>query len=651
MGRIRLAAWTAAIVTAASLVASCTSSAPSAAPSSSAGSAGAQAETGIHKIKHVVIIMQENRSFDSFFGTYPGADGIPAKNGQFTVCVPDPRTGGCDKPYHDPSLVNGGAGHSLTDAITDIDGGKMDGFVKAAEKTVSRGCSATNPPTTVCLPGSTPDVMGYHDAREIPNYWTYAHHYVLTDHMFEPVDSWSLPSHLYLVSNWSAQCSSANPDSCVSDPAQAQARGRVRLRNLPASFVACLRAQGVKSLRKANLTSPKVIAAASACLGALTPAQRQALLGSGGEGRQLGVYSWTDLTYLLHKDHVSWAYYVQQGVQPDCDDNPDETAAGCAPVAQGARTPSIWNPLPSFTDVKTDGQLGDIQNLAHFYTAAAQGTLPAVSWIAPSQPDSDHPPANLATGQAYVTNLINTIMRGPAWDSTAIFLTWDDWGGFYDHVVPPDADANGYGLRVPSLVISPYARAGAVDHQVLSFDAYNKFIEDDFLGGARLDPRTDGRPDPRPDVRESLAVLGNLAADFDFSQRPRPPVLLSAHPAPGPASVIPLCLGGGLRAVAARAQPGAQAQVGGDDDRQVGDVDQKLQRSRRVAVAEETVQDVTERAVLRQQLVRVPHGQVEHGQPAEFLEVLDGIGQQARREDHQQDADDGEELGQVELVS
>ena len=539
MGRIRLAAMTAATVTAMSLVASCTSSAPAAAPSASPGSAGAQAETGIHKIKHVVIIMQENRSFDSFFGTYPGADGIPARDGQFTVCVPDPRSGGCDKPYHDPRLVNGGAGHSLTDATADIDAGKMDGFVKSAEKTVSRGCSATNPPTAVCLPGSTPDVMGYHDAREIPNYWTYAHDFVLNDHMFEPVDSWSLPSHLYLVSNWSARCSSANPDSCVSDPAQARARGGARLRNLPASFAACLRGQGVKSLRKANLTSPKVIAAASACLGTLTPAQRQALLGSGGEGRQLGVYSWTDLTYLLHKDHVSWAYYVQQGVQPDCDDNPDETAAGCAPVAQGARTPSIWNPLPSFTDVKTDGQLGNVQSLAAFYPAASHGTLPAVSWIAPAQPDSDHPPANLATGQAYVTNLINTIMRGPDWDSTAIFLTWDDWGGFYDHVVPPDADANGYGLRVPSLVISPYARAGAVDHQVLSFDAYNKFIEDDFLGGARLDPRTDGRPDPRPDVRESLAVLGNLAADFDFSQRPRPPVLLSAHPAPGPAAAIP----------------------------------------------------------------------------------------------------------------
>ena len=541
MRGIRLAAWA---VAGALLVAACTSSGPSSAPSRTSGSASSASsasatETGIQKIKHVVIIMQENRSFDSFFGTYPGADGIPAKNGQFTVCVPDPRTGGCGKPYHDSSLVNGGAGHGLSNAVTDIDGGKMDGFVKSAEDTVSRGCSATNPPTPVCLPSGEPDVMGYHDAREIPNYWTYASDFVLNDHMFEPVDSWSLPSHLYLVSEWSARCGSASPDSCVNDPAQAGGGARAQLASLPAAFTSCLRTHGVKQLKKANLTSPKVVAATSACLGALTPAQRQQLLGSGGEGAQLGDYSWTDLTYLLHKDNVSWAYYVQQGVQPDCDDNPDETAAGCAPVAQGAGTPSIWNPLPSFTDVKTDGQLGNIQNLTSFYPAAEKGTLPAVTWIAPAQPDSDHPPANLATGQAYVTNLINTIMKGPDWDSTAIFLAWDDWGGFYDQVIPPDVDSDGYGLRVPSLVISPYARRGYIDHQVLSFDAYNKFIEDDFLNGARLDPKTDGRPDPRPDVREDAAVLGNLYADFDFSQPPRPAVLLPTHPAPGPASVIP----------------------------------------------------------------------------------------------------------------
>ena len=96
---------------------------------------------------------------------------------------------------------------------------------------------------------------------------------------------------------------------------------------------------------------------------------------------------------------------------------------------------------------------------------------------------SEHPPALVSAGQTYVTSLINSIMRGPDWKSTAIFLAWDDWGGFYDHVKPPVVDRNGYGLRVPALVISPYARQGYVDHQVLSSDAYLKFIEDDFLHG------------------------------------------------------------------------------------------------------------------------------------------------------------------------
>ncbi len=129
-----------------------------------------------------------------------------------------------------------------------------------------------------------------------------------------------------------------------------------------------------------------------------------------------------------------------------------------------------------------------------------------------------------------MTGLVNAIMRGPNWKSTAIFLTWDDWGGFYDHVVPPVVDHNGYGLRVPGLVISPYARSGFVDHQTLSFDAYAKFIEDDFLHGERLDPATDGRPDPRPTVREDVPILGDLVRDFNFRQKPRAPILLPTHP-------------------------------------------------------------------------------------------------------------------------
>jgi phospholipase C len=143
---------------------------------------------------------------------------------------------------------------------------------------------------------------------------------------------------------------------------------------------------------------------------------------------------------------------------------------------------------------------------------------------------SEHPPALVSDGQSYVTSLIDAVMQGPEWSSTAIFLVWDDWGGFYDHVVPPTVDSNGYGLRVPGLVISPYARHGFIDQQTLSFDAYLKFIEDDFLGGQRIDPATDGRPDPRPDVRENAAQLGNLTADFDFNQPPARPVVLSTTP-------------------------------------------------------------------------------------------------------------------------
>ena len=108
-------------------------------------------------------------------------------------------------------------------------------------------------------------------------------------------------------------------------------------------------------------------------------------------------------------------------------------------------------------------------------------------------------------------------MAGPDWGSTAIFLAWDDWGGFYDHEPPPNVDGQGYGFRVPGLVISPWAKQGYIDHQILSFDAYLKFIEDDFIESRRLDPATDGRPDPRPSVRENAPILGDLVNDFDFS--------------------------------------------------------------------------------------------------------------------------------------
>jgi phospholipase C len=314
--------------------------------------------------------------------------------------------------------------------------------------------------------------MGYHDARDIPNYWTYAQDFVLQDQMYSSTSSWSLPEHLYMVSEWSALCTDAlNPFSCTNEVAHPQ---------LPGTDVS---------------TTP--------------------------------LYAWTDITYPMYTHGVSWAYYVFKGTEPDCE---IDSAMTCAPVKQTPKTPGIWNPLPHFTDVQQDGQLGNVQSLTNFFGAARTGKLPAVSWIDPNGTVSEHPPGLVSAGQTYVTGLVNAIMQSPEWDSTAILLSWDDWGGFYDHVMPPAADANGFGIRVPGLVISPYARSGYIDHQTLSHDAYIKFIEDDFLGGQRLDPATDGRPDPRPNVRETSPLVGDLSTDFDFTQPPRPPVILPVCP-------------------------------------------------------------------------------------------------------------------------
>jgi hypothetical protein len=227
------------------------------------------------------------------------------------------------------------------------------------------------------------------------------------------------------------------------------------------------------------------------------------------------IYGWTDLSYLLSKNGVSWRYYEKSGTGLV---DPEETP-----------TPYIWNPLHYFTTVRNDGQVGNIVDSSEFFDDAANGELPAVSWVAPDQHDSEHPPSLISNGQEWVTRLVNAVMQGPDWSSTAIFVAWDDWGGFYDHVVPPVVDANGYGLHVPGLLISPYAKKGLIDSQTLSFDAYLKFIEDDFLGGQRIDT-TDGRPDPRPDVRENAPILGNLLNEFDFNQTPLPPMILPLRP-------------------------------------------------------------------------------------------------------------------------
>jgi phospholipase C len=428
---------------------------------------------GIFKLEHLIFIVQENRSFDQYFGTYPDADGIATNpDGSFAACVPDPfQDGKCVTPYVTHDIDQDGGPHTHPASVHDVDGGKMDGFISALGYRPEKcWVDRTRPECAERLgPDGQPDIMSTHTRATIPNYWRYADQFVLQDRMFAPTDSWTLPSHLFLVSAWSAFCPDPrDPMSC---------RTNINLRH-----------DKMQSL----YTEP--------------PA-----------------YGWTDITWLLDEQDVSWAYYVGNDT---CSDPP------CARSSRhNYRTGFGHNPLPGFSSFRErDGFRDNVLHVDRYLDATASGALPSVSWIAPSSMVSDHPggPSTTRTSMAYVTRLVNAAMRGPEWESTAIFITWDDWGGFYDHVEPPRIDNMGYGLRVPGLVISPYAKRGYVDDTTLSFDSYLRLIEDRFLGGARLDPKTMSRPDSRPTVREDVAKSVRNA--FDFTQEPRGPVMLDPWP-------------------------------------------------------------------------------------------------------------------------
>jgi phospholipase C len=427
------------------------------------------------KLEHLIFIVQENRSFDHYFGTYPRADGIPTNHdGSFAVCVPDPwQDKRCVQPFVTDATTFDGGPHDEQAAIRDIDGGRMDGFVGSLDPRPTKcwvdrsleGCG------DILGPQGQPDVMSTLTRRSIPNYWAYADQYVLQDAMFASADSWTLPSHLFLISGWAAYC--PHPD----DP------------------MSC----------RSNLSLK-------------APAQRW-------DYGDDPIYAWTDITWLLDANGVSWRYYIGSDTcwEPPCPGVSNRTY----------ESKPVFMPIAGFTsfwDGEREGVDDNLVSVQRYLVSAAHGTLPEVSWIVPSSGVSDHPasPSTIRTSMAYVTELIDAAMQGPEWDSTAIFLTWDDWGGFYDHVMPERIDRNGYGLRVPGLVISPYAKRGYIDHTTLSFDSYLKLIEDRFLDGRRLDPATDGRPDPRPTVREPLA--GDLWNAFDFDQEPREPVILDPWP-------------------------------------------------------------------------------------------------------------------------
>jgi len=423
------------------------------------------------KLKHLIFIVQENRSFDHYFGTYPGADGIPTA----TPCLPSQwYPSQCFTPYPNHLDSNQGGSLKIAAQMLDIDGGKMDGFVITREQQLGPGCAPHDgkpaprriAATMVDDEGFTQDVhclvdvMGYHDGTDLPNYWSYAQNYVLQDHFFESTMSWSLVGHLALFSGWAAVCPDTDPpqiNSCYTSPA-----------------------------------------------------------GVGWSPNEAPPYLWTDITYLLYKNNVSWRVYNDGGL------------AGSPQGKNG--TAWIWDVLPGFETVNQDDQVANAEyDQTQFFNDASNGTLPQVAWLLPKYDDAEHPQASIAQGQSYVTNLVNAVMNGPDWSSSAIFITYDDMGGFYDHEPPPYAfDSLGLGIRVPAMIISPYAKTGYVDHQVCSTDCYLALIEKVFLKGESLSQS--GRPDPRPDYRDTESQYGSLLNDFDFKHTPQRPLILSTHP-------------------------------------------------------------------------------------------------------------------------
>jgi phospholipase C len=377
------------------------------------------------RIQHIVFIIKENRSFDTYFGTFAGADG--ATTGVIS-------TGERMSLRRAPDRMPRDIGHDWEDARQAMHEGRMDRF------DLVRDGNRRNDFLS----------MTQFVASDIPNYWSYAEHFVLGDRMFSSLAGPSFPNHLYTVASQSAG-SINNPNSfpwgCDAD----------------------------------EHTTVEILDQ------------------NGTVVRQPPCFDVPTIGDHLEAASVSWRYY--------------------APV-RGQRG-YIWNAFDAVRHVRL-GPLWQqrIAPVETFVADAAGGRLPAVSWLIPDFEDSEHPTVNAfagttlnvsaCMGENWTVRQINAIMQGPDWPTTAIVLTWDDFGGFYDHVPPPAVDGLGLGPRVPLLVISPYAREGYVSHTAYEFSSVLQLIESRF----RLKALT------------ARDVEANSLLDvFDFSQPPAPPLV------------------------------------------------------------------------------------------------------------------------------
>ena len=379
-------------------------------------------------IKHIVIVVQENRSFDNLFGTFPGADGATSgKNskGQTIQLKEQPLAGALD--------IN----HDYTTYKTEYDGGKMDGFNLV-------GFDGNNPA------GNYP--YQYVNPSDIAPYWSLATSYALADHLFQTQGSGSFTAHQDLLAG-GTQIDARH--SIIDYPSEWHSWGC----DAPPGTVTSL------------ITKNDVLQKGKGPFPCFT-------------------YPTGTLRDLLDAHGVSWKYY--------------------APAYQSNTVGALWNAFAAIDAVRNgpEWQTNISTPEQNVLTDAANGQLPAVSWVIPDQPDSDHPNGKNGKddGPSWVAQVVNAIGSSSEWSTTAIIIVWDDWGGFYDHEPPRQFDFAGLGFRVPMIVVSPYTPAGEISHTQYEFGSILKFVETTFALGSL------GSTDVR------ATSMGNM---FNFGLKPR----------------------------------------------------------------------------------------------------------------------------------
>lgn len=371
-------------------------------------------------IKHVVIMIQENRTFDNLFALFPGADGTTSGMTHTGQSIPL-------KKMNLYASVDGQNAHWAF--VQDYNRGKMDGF------------------DTVPVGGVSPStfVYQYVDPAQVRPYWKLAREYALADHMFQTEGSGSFIGHQDIIRGNTA----ISPTESLIDEPHGEPWG------------------------------------CDAPAGTITP-----VLDSSGQyfAGPFPCFRYDTLRDLLDAAHVSWRYYL-----------PGES------IDVGG----LWNAFDAIHAVRYGPEW--TTNIStpekNIFKDISKHRLQSVSWLVPDFANSDHPVAGSDTGPSWVAQVVNAIGQSSYWKSTAIVVIWDDWGGWYDHVPPPQLDYAGLGFRVPMLVVSPYIDRGTISHTQYEFGSIIRFIENNWKLG-RLQNSTDRR----------AQSIGDL---FDFNRRPR----------------------------------------------------------------------------------------------------------------------------------